>query len=487
MLTNFIKRQRFRSKVLISSFTAVIIINIVRGLTEVYYIHPFTNKNIVFAYSSFYTVIYFTFSALITKITGLNKWRALNVAMPALFLALLPPVIDISLNIIFYIPLEKYMFYTKLFTEPLCNDILFFYCPQEGQPLGESITLNLLIVVTSLYVYISTKSIIKSLMGILSSYSVIFFIFILLPSSIVYLNLLINDNMRIPYYFIFVPEFLLASVAWLSLQRKEIITHILKRSVHSLPFASLTFFAAQLNHTNLLSAIIISAVIGFLFIAITVQNDFFDREEDIHNNRKPVINYENMIFFSSISVLIIISFLGSGHSVTGFLAVFLLAGFYYNLPATRGKTKFPLNIKIEGIWAASSFGAGLFAEHTKAQPDLLLWLLLIAGGWSIISNLKDVKDIEGDRQSGVRTIYTIFIKNNRSISYIKYSLICTYLLFFFLLISKFYVNQFIIIISSIAVIANAAVIYIYHKYQKYFTWFLFLNSVIFLLLGVQFL
>jgi 4-hydroxybenzoate polyprenyltransferase len=103
----------------------------------------------------------------------------------------------------------------------------------------------------------------------------------------------------------------------------------------------------------------------------------------------------------------------------------------YSFPLYRGKAYFPANIKMEGVWAATAFFAGVVTswEHQLAggnmfsvktafwgmtqnpavgfTPGLLWAVFLVFGGWSLLSTVKDYKDITGDAAAGVQTVYTL--------------------------------------------------------------------------------
>ena len=183
----------------------------------------------------------------------------------------------------------------------------------------------------------------------------------------------------------------------------------LLRSIH---FVLMVFFGAFFSY-NLIPLNLILGMISMFFAwqFIIIINDIFDIEIDKISNVERPLTQENIskrtyiiigMVFLAIS-LIISLFLGWLPLI--FSSVFIIAGYFYSAPPTRFRNFFFATVFI-GIWSLMSFYVGFFACTNIITYDQFILSMLIFLAFSIGTTVKDHKDYEGDKQSGVNTIFT---------------------------------------------------------------------------------
>ncbi len=152
--------------------------------------------------------------------------------------------------------------------------------------------------------------------------------------------------------------------------------------------------------------------VGFAFQFSVVTNDIFDVDCDrISNASRPLAKgvlekREYLIIaFVYLSFSLLLAYWVSETSLMA-IVLFIACYFLYSAPPLRLKRFFPLSAFIIGLEALLSFIAGVFAlERTGLSGHLsapLLWLILTV--FFLSSNIKDLKDREGDRATGIPTL-----------------------------------------------------------------------------------
>jgi hypothetical protein len=132
-----------------------------------------------------------------------------------------------------------------------------------------------------------------------------------------------------------------------------------------------------------------------------------------------------------LTLIVAAIFLGRNSAATYLLLLQFVASVVYNYPFYRARDYFPANLKIEGLWGATSFLIGWLSARESLPPsavkttvaegaalsaldaDSAIAAFLIFGGFSLLSALKDQKDIELDTRSKTQTLYTFAARKNQ--------------------------------------------------------------------------
>lgn len=164
------------------------------------------------------------------------------------------------------------------------------------------------------------------------------------------------------------------------------------------------------NAFDWLTATLAAIVMLFIYAIVYLYNYFTDVEEDKLNDsynpvmddtyRRVIIAY--IVFALAATVVICLEYLGTlPLAVAGF---FLLIGFLYSTPPFRFKKRFILkNVAIGLLW-----GPLLLVMTTSLTGTIALVDLVMVTFFGIISLMasiiSDFRDLEGDREAGVRTV-----------------------------------------------------------------------------------
>jgi len=152
--------------------------------------------------------------------------------------------------------------------------------------------------------------------------------------------------------------------------------------------------------------------IFFAFQFSVVVNDIYDVNCDkISNKNRPLavgnLSFEEYLKAGLVYLILALLFaLSVNETVFRIILIFMAVYFIYSSPPFRLKRFFPFSAAIIAIQAILAFLLGyLFLEvpeATMALPAMILWLLFFV--FLLASNVKDLKDIEGDRACGVYTL-----------------------------------------------------------------------------------
>lgn len=351
--------------------------------------------------------------------TGLDIKRTTGVAAMGLLFAGLPAFIDLGLGNI--------------------NDRIYMYFPtfqwyfsHPGQMIGETITLLGAVLVSIIFAFWATQSIIRTIFtgfliyGVLQIYSY---------GWLKICELLINEKHLELVEGMSLSGILLVFFCY-SLYNYKTIGPSIMRFNHSLPWGFIVLVGSQLIREAWTVSIIKGIIMALAFQLIVVANDYFDRKQDqSHGGSGRPVTQGDMVFVSFLMVLIawwILIF----HDRAFFLILLFFSVFTaYHIPSLRFKRVFFLNYTIEGIGAMSCFTFGIMrfylngpsgpivAHSFPTQSKALLFSFLAFGGFTLGCMFKDYKDIEQDRYDNVSTIYTWFMKKGRSLNSVHH-LVC---------------------------------------------------------------
>lgn len=347
---------------------------------------------------------------------------------------------------------------------------------EQGITLGQHIGAYAIFITLAFFIYKKTKSWLKSLLSIFLGYAILFFDAII-PSIInIFSNRdLLFDKEIVPYFFMLqnswianmvkiVPtdfsnfflqtevlntwhEILLARFFWIYVVIEILIIFFLsnKRAWnilrHNLPKERIIYWTIisiigiiinQRMFGDILfsnPANFITLAVFFLLIVLNIVlavfiNDAEDIEIDkISNPSRPLVKKEfspqewNLV--QTVLLIIIVLGLLTLNNATAFLLIFAQAAYYlYSARPLRLKRHFLLSSVLIGFATVFVAMAGFFL----VSPDQSFFvfpvkaMLILGLSYALVSNLKDIKDFEGDSHEDIKTIPVVFgLKNGKRI------------------------------------------------------------------------
>lgn len=398
-----------------------------------------------------YTI--FFFAAVLTSIVvigGLLRLpivpmtRAVIFILPILWL---PPLIDLT-----YGGAQMTYLYTPSF-RALFIDYATYFGPltDGGATLGLRIEIAILIVLFGGYVYLHTKSVAKALTGAWLQYTLVF-LFGSLPSLVAILvpsNNFFSEIQRslIPRSFSHPSEmytayrtfellfdatlskmlYLLlagASVLWVRLAypgiframvrnlRTERILHYLVMFVLGVLVALSSGAVIAWSFFDVITfAVALCSMVAACVFAI-VTNDLVDEQIDrVSNPERPLATgaiTRGAMQEAALIALLLTLFGGLALSTYAlfWLSIFTAAYYVYSVPPLRLKRIPIFSSFFVGIASASFMLLGFyivsFDQTLAAFPGRLVFLLIAS--MTLLTNVRDLKDIEGDREAGINTL-----------------------------------------------------------------------------------
>lgn len=404
----------------------------------------------------FYLQAVFVYALILKIFVPEQRWqKSINIVLIGVFLGIFPPAIDL------------FIYGLGNFTENYSRNFpqdwnLLLYNESIHFTYGETITLFLTMVFTSVVVFIKTRNIFKTVASFVVTYGFVVFIvqilstivsFVIKTDSTFPMNLAQGgtpataDYLRLTGFnfptILSLFQLFLIIVIYLVLNPR-LASNLAKRLNHALPAGLTCLMGYSLDRQLDWFAVIISMFFFFAFVVAIVQNDYFDRTEDEIEGRAAYVGRNDVSFFNTILLVVILLLVITGNMIGYYLLLFAVVSFLYNYDFYRAKKYFPSNNKIEGIFGVSAFLGGLtmaFTVDTKlasvmapmggsifgggmpamSRPIQELWTIrtviitfLVFGGWFLISIFKDYKDIKGDMAAGNQTVYTMLRKRNRN-------------------------------------------------------------------------
>lgn len=414
----------------------------------------------------FYLHCIFIYTLILRMFINTTSWKPfVPLVLMGVFLGIFPPLIDVLL---YGVGEFKYGYVVK-FEE----DWSWLIYNQEAKvPLGEASVLFTTIFFVGVVVYVKTSSILKMLLSLLLSYAAVFFYGGVLPllaeHTFTYMQAGFIPSVdltevaspelggfSLPVQVSFF-QLLLCVIIYFILNPK-LFLGLLLRLNHAIPVVLTCLLGYSVYKPLDAYAVMIALSMFFGALVVIVQNDYFDKKDDKSEGRRDYVNKDDVAFFNVIFAILILLYIFSGNFSGYMLLLFFLVSILYNYDIYRGKKYFPTNYKIEGIAGLSAYLAGvamMISTHYALSGDVLnvdqferikdygafiprlnkevwtapfLWIaFFVFGGWSILSVVKDYKDIESDRRVGNQTAYTLLLKKNKNIK--KFHKIYTFLL-----------------------------------------------------------
>ncbi len=170
------------------------------------------------------------------------------------------------------------------------------------------------------------------------------------------------------------------------------------------------------NWLNIIGVITLTFVVYFIWMFSVCINDIFDISADkLSNTTRPLVtgslSVTEMKYLAAF--FLILSLVGSYIiSPSSFFITITIAALstIYSMPPFRLKRFVLLNSFIISLASLSVVFLGFLLVNSdqKISSFPLEWGLLLAVSLTLLANIKDIKDIEGDRADGVFTIPVLF-------------------------------------------------------------------------------
>ena len=281
---------------------------------------------------------------------------------------------------------------------------------------------------------------------------------------------------------------MLATLALFFLHARKKLVAIIKngRPERIFYFFLLFTFGVTLAHANWFTNWVdvqsyVLAILAFVCAGIfsICQNDIHDEAIDaISNKNRPLISKDlsrnDMEIASKIFLLFaLLSAYASSLYILFFACFVIFVYFIYSNPPLRLKRFVVLNSILINLVCISVILAGFFlVSPNKAITAFPFGLLVAIFIFHIVvSNIKDIKDFEGDHALGIKTIPTLFgLKKSKK-------LMAGILCFFFLLAPWYFHKSFLFIPSIVAIILS----WYFINEENYKEWKAFLVYMIYLI------
>ena len=437
----------------------------------------------------FFLAVFISSVLLVTYLSKERVEKVSKVVLPAYtIMIILVPVIDrIFLEEIHYAYI--YDFGTSLATpnwELIGRAYVTFCAGLQYITIGQRLAVIGLASLATFYIFVKTKSTIKTLITPFAVYTLAFFYssyFNFFSFGTLYQTFRLNHFPNIEWiYFnsILLILIVIQLMIWLLLHNKDKFIGLVKslavnRSIHYLAMAGFgAFLAGQGAYTILLVLICIM----LLWQAAAAINDLHDVVSDTISKKGNLLvngtftrtELKGMALLCSLLAL----FFATTLSYAAILIVLMITGIsaIYSIPPMRLK-KYPIvSIFMIAIGALLAFSLGFYAGATEtAFPTNMAYGILVC--FTLAFNTKDIKDYEGDKANEIWSIPVIFgLKKGRIIIAVL-DLVAFLLVPFVLDINNLIIPSIIFGIATFFVVAREKG----KEWQVFLLYFLFLLLV----------
>ncbi|MFZ5807190.1 MAG: UbiA family prenyltransferase [Verrucomicrobiota bacterium] len=320
-----------------------------------------------------------------------------------------------------------------------------FFGPLEkaGITLGMRLEILIVLLALSVYVYHQTKSAIKAVFTAWVGYTITF-CFFALPSLCLWTTFTLLPAFAIPlhmvddfsakfialilsYIYFFIIFFM--GILWFYLYNPQKCLAALKNSriervahyaLMAILGAVLAIQLAQLPLADLLLSLLSSSalflMLYFAWMFSVGVNDMTDIVSDkISNPSRPlssqILSESDM---RSLNIFFLTGALLGGYMIGRYtffaIMVFIAAYYIYSAPPLRLKRIPILASFLISIASLAAFMAGFFTFNPvdRIEQIPMPWILLILVTFTLASHIRDIKDYEGDLQTGLKTLPVIF-------------------------------------------------------------------------------
>lgn len=378
-------------------------------------------------FSLFYISLCLSIIILLYLITREKVERIARVVAASFIITPIVPAIDLLLQVVWDYEI-KYQYMIPEKTESILKNYLLFFGNHAGATPGIRFEIFIAMICCSFYVFYKTSSLLKSLLGAILFYSLVFWGYFAILFSIQGIERLAGllydtspKTMIDTYLFLAIHAFLLVLYFYNRAYMTAVVRDIrLTRILHyemmvifgfALGYPDSGRFFMSLSNIMEIYFVVLSVVFAFIFSAIT--NNIADVTIDkISNPDRPsvtgVIPWEtyNIIGFTALFFSIVYS-LTAGHMILFLIICFIGVYFLYSMPPLRMK-RIPFFSK--GFIALNSLimllaGYSFHGKEITSFPPTVAVFVLIC--FTACSNLIDIKDYEGDKAAGIKTLPVI--------------------------------------------------------------------------------
>ena len=372
---------------------------LVRALLEVLFVFRVDGAGLsvehIVDFAAYYLAIGMSFACLLRRIGQLSWDAALGVCALGYGLAALPPPVDV---LWYGLGEFRYLYGSEV---PLER---WFLVDAQAMPLGEMTALLLVALGASVAVWLVRRSVVRAVVTLLLGLVMVAWHVYGLPACG---RLLGSVTMPVGGGGMIT----LVQIAWFILVRSLCTSshrkYLLQRAPHILPWGLALTVSAALAGGQTLMVAPLAACACFIFLCLVIENDLCDLAEDAHSDWvRPYGALDHLL--SRCGSLIMLVVLWEALDVAGLaLSIFYLTGVLYSLPPLRLKARpFPTMYLLEGVWGAMVVLAGVEFSTRGLAHDLAV-MLVVAAGFTVVSMVKDRKDVEGDRAEGIPSIYCV--------------------------------------------------------------------------------
>jgi 4-hydroxybenzoate polyprenyltransferase len=384
-----------------------------------------TNEFLALPLIHHWTSIYIcSFLSAVLLITFLSKERVEKVSKITLLgfvVIILPPFIEyLTGNVTHY----NYIFDSNVpLSSPnwslLGTAFVTFYSNVTDVMLGQKVELIIFIVLASLYVFVKTRSILRTVIMALVMYALEFF-YLSFPNYFSFGTLPDNFDFShwygwIYYVSLFALLILLQGIICLYLYNhgltKRLIKNLLReRTLHYLAFV---WFGALLAAAGWYSVLLASICIALLWQTNVAINDVFDVEGDSFSKKtNPLVegtsNTRQMsviAFACAFLSIYVATFLSYSAAMIAFF--YIVLSLLYSMPPFRLKKIPIISIVVIAAEILLAFALGFYSESTSVVfPTTIAYTIFLC--FFFAAHTKDLKDYDGDKRTGVLTIPVLF-------------------------------------------------------------------------------
>lgn len=405
----------------------------IRSLVEILFVcsGAFISIENLHHFYSFYLSAFLSSILLITYLSKEKVDKVSKVILLAYSIIMLVPIIDHFL-------LKKFFYsYVVDFTLPLSTPnwsllaraYLTFYSGIEQITIGQRIEEIIFLTLSALYVFLKTKSTIRTLLTPVAVYTLTFF-YATFPNYFSFGNLPETFNLYhffsskdVYYSSVFAILIVIQIMIWLLFYSKRKFLGLMRnlmaeRSLHYLAMVGFGAFLAGQGAYNILLAFICVILLWQTAVAI---NDLHDIACDTISKKGNLLVDGTITMTEmkavAISCGLLSLFIATMLSYAAILiAIFILAlSALYSIPPLRLK-KYPIiSILVISLGGLLAFALGFYSGSTQSAFPIN-WAYVILVCFALAFNTKDLKDYEGDKENRIWTIPVIFgLKRGRII------------------------------------------------------------------------
>lgn len=479
-------------------FASFLFITLVRHLLEIYSTRYDWGFKQILDYTVFYTALAGWLIILLHWITKENILKTAKIVLSFFSLLLIAPVIDL---IITHGQGVKMAYTDVLGWKDILIKFIKLGMPHEqGTTYGMKIEVIIVVLTSFIYFQVKTNRFFKSLFGAIGVYTSIF-IFGILPFIINVFSTILPEPFSLIHYsrvhllVILSATFFLAILYIADNKKFKMIAADIRplRILHYLLMISLGF-VLLLSHTGFTLhqqqplqffnfILIIFSIIGAAIFTI-IYNNIEDIEIDkISNKKRPLV--QNTISIKEYKIIgnhaLVISFIMALYvNFYCFVFIAMIVGnyFLYSNPPFKLKTIPILSKGIIGFNSLSMALLGFTAFGGTVLQFPVKYILFLVIGIGLASNFIDIKDYEGDKAAGIKTLPVILGIKKAKLLISGFTLF-SYLTVYFILKDAVR-NQFILLLIPLG-----ALLHLYFLNQRKFNetkvFIIYLSGIVVLL------